>query len=75
MSGEGSTPGGVLVCQYREFGKAYPIEVGHNDVFLECLNERKGTIPTQQKFEGDVLVVSNLPVLIYRGKIQDTVPC
>ena len=59
MSGESSTPGGALDSISR-VGEACCIQIGRNDVFLECLHERKGSITTQQKFEEKGLIVSTL---------------
>ena len=59
MSGESSTPGGALDSISR-VGEACCIQIGRNDVFLECFHERKGSITTQQKFEEKGLIVSTL---------------
>ena len=59
MSGEGSTPGGACASISR-VGEACRIQIGRNDVFLECFHERKGSITTQQKFEEKGLIVSTL---------------
>ena len=50
MSEERSTPGGALDSISR-VGEACCIQIGRNDVFLECFHERKGSITTQQKLE------------------------
>ena len=59
MSGESSTPGGARDSISR-VGEACCIQIGRNDVFLECFHERKGSITTQQKFEEKGLIVSTL---------------
>ena len=45
ISGECSTPGGALDSISR-VGEACCIQIGRNDVFLECFHERKGSITT-----------------------------
>ena len=55
----GSTPGGARVS-ISWVGEACRIQIGHNDVFLKCFHERKGSITTQQKFEEKGLIVSTL---------------
>ena len=68
MSGEGSTPGGARASISR-VGEACRIQIGRNDVFLECFHERKGSITTQQKFEEKGLIVSTL-VVLHRDSCQ-----
>ena len=69
MFGESSTPGGALDSISR-VGEACCVQIGRNDVFLECFHERKGSITTQQKFEEKGLIVSTLLLTCFQKESE-----
>ena len=63
MSGEGSTPGGARASISR-VGEACRIQIGRNDVFLECFHERKGSITTLREILRFIRCPEKAPLLV-----------